>query len=254
MYPESRTRLEEMIRRALVDASVGDGQRWPDAIVAPHGSYPRCGAVIAETYGRFAECPYDVEQVVIVGPSHFFGFDGMVLPDYTAFKTPLGQVHIDESLRQQVLEFDFVSVDSQPHQPEYSLEVHLPFIQFVLGAEVEVLPLLSGTVDREDVQMLLETVWGDDEVLVAVSTDLSHHHDAETARSIDEETMKFVEQYYSESIRMSRACGYQSLRGLVRFANERELEVETYRLCNSADSGGKRSQVIGFGAWGFYES
>jgi AmmeMemoRadiSam system protein B len=86
---------------------------------------------------------------------------------------------------------------------------------------------------------------------VAISSDLSHYLDYETARQVDRRTCEAIESLDPKGIGRRDACGRTALRGLLRVAERRELDVETLELCNSGDTAGDRDEVVGYGAWVF---
>jgi hypothetical protein len=74
-----------------------------------------------------------------------------------------------------------ITVLDQTHVREHSLEVHLPFLQVVLG-DFGLVPLVVGAASPADVGEVLELSWGGPETLIVVSSDLSHYHDYATAQ------------------------------------------------------------------------
>src|SRR5207248_4763889 len=73
---------------------------------------------------------------------------------------------------------------SEQHLREHSLEVQLPFLQVLLGDEVSVLPIVTGDATAPQVTAALERVWGGDETLIIISSDLSHYLDYARARAV----------------------------------------------------------------------
>jgi AmmeMemoRadiSam system protein B len=138
----------------------------------------------------------------------------------------------------------------QAHQMEHSLEVHLPFLQEVLG-NFALLPLVVGDASPEDVATVLRAVWGGEETLIVVSSDLSHYHDYATAQRMDRATSSAIEQLKPEEIDYGDACGRTPLSGLLLVAKEKQLHAETIDLRNSGDTAGPRDQVVGYGAYLF---
>lgn len=98
--------------------------------------------------------------------------------------------------------------------PATSTGVHLPFLQVALG-DVAVLPLTVGHVDPEQVAAVLEAVWGGEETLIVVSTDLSHYHDHDTAIGLDRRTADAVVRKRPDLLGRYDACGVVPLQGLL---------------------------------------
>ena len=191
-----------------------------------------------------------VQRVVLLGPSHHVAFDGLAVPSNTDFETPLGRIPIDESARRLLLDLPFVQVLDDAHHWEHSLEVQLPFLQEVLGA-FAVLPIAVGRANAELVTEALETLWGGDETLVVVSSDLSHYHDYETAKRMDEGTSEAIEALDSARLTRQDACGCIGVQGLLVAAQRHSLIARTLDLRNSGDTAGGSAEVVGYGAWAF---
>ena len=150
------------------------------------------GRVAAAAFVRVEAARELVSRVVLIGPSHHVPFAGLAVPSSTAFETPLGAVAIDETARRQILGFPFVEVLDDAHHWEHSLEVQLPFLQEVLAA-FAVLPIAVGRASPAQVDEVLEALWGGDETLIVVSSDLSHYFDYDTARRMDAATASAIE-------------------------------------------------------------
>jgi AmmeMemoRadiSam system protein B len=186
--------------------------------------------------------------VLLVGPSHHVAFDGLAIPSHSAFETPLGSVPVDQSARRLALRLPFVEVRDDAHRWEHSLEVQLPFLQEVLGA-FSVLPLAVGRATSGQVAEVLETLWGGDETLLVISSDLSHYHGYATAQKMDAAAAAAIESLQPERIASENACGRTGIQGLLRAAEHHGLEPRRLDLRNSGDTSGSRDEVVGYGAW-----
>jgi AmmeMemoRadiSam system protein B len=137
-----------------------------------------------------------------------------------------------------------------PFEGEHCLEVQLPFLQLVL-AEFRIVPFLVGDATIDEVGEVIERLWGGDETIVVVSSDLSHYLDYETATKIDAATSRANEALRPQDIGYHQACGRNPLNGLLREAKRHGLHARTLDLRNSGDTAGPRSQVVGYGAYAF---
>jgi hypothetical protein len=138
----------------------------------------------------------------------------------------------------------------EAHEGEHSLEVHLPFLQKVLD-EFRILPLVVGEVSFQEVAGVLSALWGGEETLVVISSDLSHFLSYERAARVDEATALAIEGLQPEDIGHDRACGRIPMSGLLLRAREEGLEVERVDLRSSGDTAGPRDRVVGYGAFLF---
>lgn len=222
----------------------------PKAIVAPHAGYVYSGPIAASAYARIAPAREVITRVVLLGPSHRLPFWGLALPSVDALATPLGEVPIDKRAIAEITDLRQVHTLDGAHAAEHSLEVHLPFLQTVL-AHFAVVPLAVGEANPQEVGEVLERLWGGPETLIVVSSDLSHYHDYETARRLDEATSRAIEELRPEDIAYEQACGRNPLNGLLHVARVRGLHARTIDLRSSGDTAGPRDRVVGYGAYVF---
>jgi AmmeMemoRadiSam system protein B len=248
-YPGDAATLQ-----TTVDDELARAQPWagpvPEALIVPHAGYVYSGPIAATGYATLANARDTIHRVVLLGPAHYVGFEGVGVSSADAFATPLGDVPIDHELRTRVLELPGVQVHDAAHGPEHSLEVHLPFLQRAL-TEFTLLPLVVGRAPADVVARVLDAVWDGAETLVIVSTDLSHYLDHDTAARRDRTTAANVINGELDDIAPDDACGAYPLRGLLIAARERDLVVELLDLRNSGDTAGPRDRVVGYGAWVF---
>jgi AmmeMemoRadiSam system protein B len=240
---ELRSTVEEYIERARPAAGSP-----PKAIVAPHAGYVYSGAVAASAYARVAPLRGRVERVVLLGPAHRVPLRAIAAPGADALATPLGPLPVDIAARDRLVGAGSVVVSDEAHTGEHSLEVQLPFLQVALG-DVRVLPLAVGRVPAPAVADVLDAVWGSDETLIVVSTDLSHYHDDATATELDRRTAAAVVARDVEALEPGDACGVFPLRGLLAAARRHGLDVELLDRRTSGDISGDTDRVVGYGAF-----
>jgi AmmeMemoRadiSam system protein B len=155
------------------------------AVIAPHAGIMFSGPIAAYAYKAAARQNYDV--VVLVGPSHFEGFDGVALYPDGAFECPLGLAQIDDVAARVALTFPVVHASTAPHRREHSLEMQLPFVRRLMP-DATILPLLMGFQTRDTIEELAVALTGisrDRNCLIVASSDLSHYFDARTAADLD---------------------------------------------------------------------
>ncbi|HZD04144.1 MAG TPA: AmmeMemoRadiSam system protein B [Longimicrobiales bacterium] len=250
-YPADPVKLETAVR-GFVEASPPGKEPWPVALIAPHAGYAYSGPVAGSAYALVAPGRGRIQRVVVLGPSHHLAFRGLAAPGCEAFATPLGVHEVDAERMAALCVNPIVRRWQKPHRDEHSLEVHLPFIQVVLGP-IPVLPLLTGEVGPGEVADVLDAVWTADTLVVA-SSDLSHYLPAEEARERDAWTATIIEGLHAGSLGPTRACGCQGVRGLLVWARRRGLVARCVDLRNSGDTGGPAGRVVGYGAFGFWRA
>ena len=245
-YPAERRSLHDMVR-SLLDAA-RPSQNTPKALIAPHAGYVYSGPIAASAYASLANVRDKITRVVLLGPAHRVGFPGLAVSSATAFVTPLGEIPIDAEAQKTLLALPFVRELDEAHAFEHSLEVQLPFLQESLNA-FSLVPVVVGSATPEEVREVLDLLWGGDETLIVVSSDLSHYHDYDTARSMDAATSEAIEALCPQDIDYESACGRLPVTGLLLAARERGLTARTVDLRNSGDTAGSKDQVVGYGAY-----
>jgi AmmeMemoRadiSam system protein B len=245
-YPADPVQLRLEIEGYLSEVAPAPAE--PKAIIVPHAGYRYSGPVAATGYAQLASLRGRITRVVLLGPTHYVRFRGLAASSADAYATPLGLVPLDKPALAQALECPAVQVLDAAHLREHSLEVHLPFLQVVLGA-FQLVPLVVGQAEADETAEVLERLWGGPETLIVVSSDLSHYHDSAAARRLDAETCRLIESRCGEQLTEQSACGCRAIRGLLAIAARRSLPVTTLDLRNSGDTAGGRDRVVGYGAW-----
>jgi hypothetical protein len=143
-----------------------------------------------------------------------------------------------------------VEVSDLAHAHEHSLEVHLPFLQSVLG-DFALVPVVVGDASAAEVAALYDALWGGDETLIVVSSDLSHYLPYEAACRRDRATAGAILGLEPRLV-PEEACGAAPINGLLEAARARGLRPELVDLRNSGDTAGTRDRVVGYGAFAFH--
>ncbi len=248
-YPGDPEELARTVDSLLEQAGPGNGPR-PKALVVPHAGYIYTGPIAATAYARLRENGHRIRRVVLLGPAHRAALDGLALPVATRFATPLGEIPVDATARERLRGLPGVLESDEPHEQEHSLEVQLPFLQTVLTS-FELVPLAVGVAAPLVVATVIDALWGGEETLILVSTDLSHYQSWDVARKADERTAAKIES--GSHVEPHQACGAYPLNGLLRVAKERALEIERLDLRSSGDTAGPRDRVVGYGSFALHE-
>jgi AmmeMemoRadiSam system protein B len=250
-YPGNAAVLAHDIGVLLAEGEAHAPQLSPKVLIAPHAGYIYSGPVAASAYALLKPLAARIRRVVLLGPTHRVAVRGLALPGAEAFATPLGQVRIDTGAVQEIAALPQVTVSPQAHALEHSLEVHLPFLQSVL-TDFRLLPLAVGMASAEEVAEVLETLWGGEETLVVISSDLSHYLPYDTARQVDRATAQAILDL-RQPISHEQACGGTPVNGLILVARRHGLAPHLLDLRNSGDTAGDKSRVVGYGAFAFTE-
>ena len=248
-HPDDPEALADLVDRLLDDVRTEPPTARPVAVVAPHAGYQYSGAVAATAYAAVRPWREHITRVVLLGPAHFVPLVGMAVPGVDAFAGPLGPVDLDDDARATVTGLSGAVTDDHAHSAEHSLETQLPFLQRALGPAVPVLPVLVGRTPPETVAALLSAVCSSPGNVAVVSTDLSHYLPDERAREQDARTAAAILARDAAAVGPGDASGHCSLRGLMRHAADRGLDVEVLSLATSADAGADPRRVVGYGAF-----
>ncbi len=249
-YPRDADRLRRTVGH-LLDAAPpptpteGAGGT---AFIAPHAAYQYSGPVAARAYTVLRAAHPETALVVLVGPAHFVAVDGVAASSADAFATPLGPVAVDDEARREALGEPGVRVHDDAHEPEHSLEVHLPFLQAILS-RFAVLPLLTGARSADVLGRVLEHFWDRPGTVIVVSTDLSHYHDDATARRLDAATIEAITAGDGDGVGPGSACGAAAVRGLLAAAQAHGTRLVLLDYATSADRSGDPSSVVGYAAF-----
>ena len=130
-------------------------------------------------------------------------------------------------------------------------EVHLPFLQTVLG-NFSLIPLAVGQTTVDEVAALIDRLWGGEETLIVASSDLSHFHTYAEAQQIDNATAEHILKLELLTS-FEQACGAMPINGLLQVARRRGMTIARLAQCNSGDTAGDKARVVGYASFGLYE-
>jgi len=256
-YPERADALSRDLDRLLEQAREARAAAPdlhavpPKALIVPHAGYAYSGPTAATGYALIEAARDRVRRVVVVGPAHYVGFRGLALSSADAFATPLGEVPLAPGIAEELTGCRQVRVLDGPHAPEHSLEVQLPFLQWVLE-DVDLVPVLVGDATPDEVAEVIAACWGGPETLVLVSSDLCHYLPYAQARAADADTLRRI-LTLQEPLPRRSACGARAIDGLIRAARTHPLRPRLVDHRTSGDTAGDRSSVVGYATVSFTE-
>jgi AmmeMemoRadiSam system protein B len=243
-----RAEVRDLLAGAHADPRPGHRLKL---LVVPHAGYVYSGAVAAAGYALVRHQHARIQRVVLLGPTHRVAVRGVAIPTADGFATPLGAVTLDRERLGALARLPGVVANNVAHAAEHALEVQLPFLQAVLDRFLLV-PLAVGHVDDDRLAAILDVVWGGDETLIVVSSDLSHYHAYDEARQIDGSTVDRI-LALTPGIDHEHACGATPINAAIALARRRGLVPRLLAACNSGDTSGDHSRVVGYCAIAFEE-
>jgi len=251
-YPANPQELTHLVRHYTAADPQANAARVT-ACLLPHAGYIYSGGVTGAVLSRI-QLP---QKIIILGVRHFPRGKPAAILSSGAWRTPLGDVPIDEPLAQSLVRNCAVlAEDSLAHLTEHSLEVQLPFLQ-VLVPNFSFVPIALGTIHFDDLvavgEALASVLRANPDVLLLTTSDLNHYEDDQITRRKDQ---KAIEQLLALDARgLFDACRNEeiSMCGLgpavamltaLRSLGARRAEL--IRYATSADVSGDTSAVVGY--------
>lgn len=266
-YAGTKTALEEQLRDCFL-SSIGPGRlpgevkekRQVRGLVSPHAGYVYSGPIAAWAYLCLSEAPAP-RTVVLIGPNHRGAGSPVATMDEGTWETPLGAVPVDEEVARQLIAAadGLLQADVRAHGGEHALEVQLPFLQFVLGADFRIVPISLADQRLETSRRLGEAIAGctrgREDVLVLASTDLSHYQPQEVAeredqRFIDAVLRADVSEVHSLASSLgATVCGYGGvIATIIATAAPTSGQIKLLQYATSAAATGETDAVVGYAA------
>ncbi len=262
-YPADAKILQATVDGFLAAAALPATEGELRALVVPHAGYVYSGPTAAHSYKRLRGS--GIRRVILVGPAHRVPVSGAAIDAKGRWRTPLGEVAIDEALAGQLLAAaPGIGAASEPFVAEHSLEVQLPFLQRVLG-EFTIVPVLIGTPTAATIQGLAAQIAlllrSDPGTLLVCSTDLSHYYSAATARGKDTRVIDAVRRIAVgelETLLRSRegeACGgWPLLLTMLAARGAGATNGNLFHYADSSAASGDTAKVVGYAAMGLYRT
>lgn len=251
-YPENPDVLSDMIEQDLAQAKLAPVAFAPKVLIVPHAGYIYSGSIAASAFVLLKPYCQLINRVVIIGPTHHVGFTGVAISSADDFDTPLGSIPVDKEAQAKLSKIAGVRIIDEAHTAEHSLEVQLPFLQYILD-NFSIVPIVAGDANPQLIAKIIETLWGGPETLIVISSDLSHYHQYQTAQQLDQATSQAILDLDVNAVDSEHACGCVGIRGLLTFAQHHLLEARILDLRNSGDTAGNKDSVVGYGAYLFIE-
>lgn len=269
-YPDSPQVLSAQVEKFIDDAEFTETDGKLIGLIAPHAGYVYSGHVAGCAYKQLVGQSFDT--VVLLGLSHRYRIDGAAIYARGVFRTPLGDIQIDEDLASEIMRSNSDIVDLPPaHANEHSLEVQLPFLQHILS-DFRIVPILLQDDSPENVIPVAQTITAatsDRSPLLIGSTDLCHYPTYETAQKSDRVVIEAIEHFdpdylheqMDEYMRYHPAknlhcmmCSTGAIYTTIRAAKALDgKRIEVLKAANSGDVPiGVRDQVVGYMAAGIY--
>ena len=260
-YPADKKELRETVEGFLAKAKKGQRNGKLIALVSPHAGYRFSGQVAAYGYKEIKDS--GIKKVILIGPSHHSAFKGASVYTKGSFRTPLGDVKIDETLAAGLLdEKADIRFYPEAYEKEHSIEVQLPFLQTVLK-DFTIVPILIGSPTKQTFEHLISglTDMLDEKTLIIASSDLSHYHDYTRAKEMDGRIISAIERLSVMDVAQLLQNGEAELCGsfpvVIAMEAAKRYGATVGTVFNSANSGdvtGEKDKVVGYASLGLFKS
>ncbi len=253
------SRLNDCFTKGLGPGRIPEGpsgsKRMIKAIISPHAGYMYSGMTAAHSYLSLYEDGWP-DHIVILGPNHT-GFGARAALCNDDWLTPLGIVQYDSELGSAILEnSNIVEKDCIAHSSEHSIEVQLPFLQFIFGEGLSFVPISMMDYSFEvceSIGMTLADLSQDMDILVIASSDFTHFESASNAKKKDDQALEYLQYFdpkgFLEFVQKHRIsiCGSGPITSAMIYAIE--LGATQFRLLkytNSGDVTGDDKSVVAY--------
>ena len=269
-YPDTEGALRTQIQQSFlhklgpgaIPAVPGTSHNRTIGLIVPHAGYTYSGPVAAHAYAHLASNGI-VSSVVVIGPNHTGRGSGVSAMTEGDWMTPLGEAQIDAELGREIVKAtDMIDIEDEAHRNEHSIEVQLPFLQFIYPRRFKFVPICMMLQDLETSievgDAIAHAVQGKDVAIIA-SSDWTHYEPEAVAEPKDrlaiDAALDMNERKFQQTIEVKRvsACGYGPVTAMIHAAKligARKGSLLSYQT--SGDMTGDKSSVVGYAA-AFFE-
>ncbi|MCD7781079.1 MAG: AmmeMemoRadiSam system protein B [Methanosphaera sp.] len=263
-YPSDEDVLEETISDMFSKVSIDFDTSNIVSGVVPHAGYIYSGLSASYTFKSMSmnELP---DTIIIIGPNHTgLGSRDIALSDHTIWSSPLGDTNVDVELRDKIISIDrYAYIDNDAHLKEHSIEVEIPFIQYISKLQdksVDVVPIVMSNQSVDVALSLANSIYEaslqlNRKCIVLASTDLTHYESVSDAKVKDTKVLNDIEsmdikQLINDIITYNiTMCGYGPTITAICYA--KLLNANNSIILNYSNSGEYRKDygsVVGYGS------
>ena len=269
-YPNSADRLSSQVQDFIDSAQPRFMRGNLIGLISPHAGFAYSGHVAGHAYKQLAGKSFDT--VVLIGLSHGYPVHGCAIYSHGRFRTPLGDIEIDEEIADKIMQRNNKVVNlPEAHACEHSLEIQLPFLQKMLP-DFRIVPLLLQDDSPANLlplgEAIVEAIRGRSALLIG-STDLCHYPAYDDAVKSDRVVIEAIKHFDTDVLReqmenylrthvvsnlhcmmCSTGAVYTTLDAARQLGGTR---IEVLKAANSGDiPNGRRDQVVGYMAAAIY--
>ncbi len=284
-YPLNKKQLISEIEKAFMDSKKGPGslprrgyvsERQIVGGIVPHAGYYFSAACAAWYYKELAEQVQKIDLAIILGTNHTgFGDKITTASYYLKWATPLGVVDVDiDFINELIRLYPLLNDDALAHTREHSIEVQLPFLQYIYGNNFKLVPIVIKDIVFEEAQQFAIALKKAIELLnkkavIIASSDFTHHGNIygyvlfttnvmDNVRELDyrfiEAILKFDTERFLSLIDKysSTVCGYGAIAIVMEYAKMFNSKAKLLKYYHSGDVTGEEDIIVGYAAIEFY--
>ena len=219
------------------------------AVIVPHAGYIYSGFTADVAYRILQQ--NDIEDIVIIGPSHRVAFYGASICDFDSYNTPFGEIKASKKLFTELLEkFSFNCMLDAHH--EHSTEVQFPFIKYYLP-NVTITEIVYSETNPQSISEIIDFLLTREKTAIIISTDLSHFYQKDMANQLDYICIDAIKKLDLKEIHQGcEACGITGVEAMMLSAKKNNMHVKILDYRTSADASGDTDRVVGYLSSCFY--
>ncbi len=257
-YPANREEIDSMLENfSSKVTSLPSTKGKIVAIVSPHAGYRYAAPVAVYGYKLIAKHSNEIPHLfVIIGISHYFLRPYVAVLDKDYYETPLGKVKIARKLERKLIKVSngLITTDDTLFMREHSVETQIPYLQYFLGNNIEIIPLVMGNQDistAEKLGKILKNVIGEKAFYIA-STDLSHYHPYNVAEKLDKATIDYIKKgdpellYFAVRDKKAEMCSWGPVIAVLKIFEKTPRKILLLKYLNSGDTAGPPDRVVGY--------
>ncbi len=256
-YPAQPGEIESMISRfnTILEAHPESKNRFDTlrgrAVIVPHAGWIYSGFTANIAHSILSHSHPDT--VIVIGPSHRVGFEGVSIVKADHYQTPLGELRIDTDMVNDLQNRFGLPCFPDAHH-EHSTEVQMPFIKHYMG-NAKVIEMVYAYADPSQISPVIDYLLGLKDTAVVISTDLSHYYSLEQAKRLDAICLEAIRSENTSLLHQGcEACGAIGVEAMLSVAKKRGLEAVLLDYRTSADASGETSRVVGYASALFTEN
>lgn len=237
------------------------GSRNILGLISPHAGYQYSGSIAAHSYFELSQDGYP-QTIIILGPNHRGGGSPVSIMQDGMWQTPFGLATIDTYTAKKILSYKDtldIAIDKSGMAYEHSIEVQIPFLQFIYGEKIHFVPISLQDQSKEVSVLLgevLKNALYDKDCVIIASSDFSHYEPQKIAEAKDKIAIDYILKFDVDGLYNAirehniSMCGYGAISSMLVAC--KGLSAKSSQLLKYATSGDithTYSQVVGYASF-----